>query len=225
MTKKKIGVILVVVGFIFIIGGFFWWQQDKIERFLESKKIEKMVAPSKDYNVIENSGEKFLINKKDEFKIKIPIGWEIELGDDMEILKSDREVTLYSEDFSYRPPQGCLIRIQINRLQKTWIEEYGVDFVMYPFEGAEEIKEMINSYKEIASKEKEIIQERGAEIILVGQKEALWEQEAIGLGEVIGKYITIKVPTENKVYIFRNTQFSERCDEELENFLETISIE
>jgi len=156
--KKKFIISIFVILFLILVagGGFFWWQEDKIDSFIERKKLEKMVAPSKDYTVIEDSGEKFIINSKDELKIKIPTEWEVELGNDMEILESDREVTLYSKDFSYRPPEGCLIKIQINRLQKTRIERYNGDFIMYPFEGAEEVKEMINSYKEANRKKKKV---------------------------------------------------------------------
>jgi len=219
---KKIIFLIIIVVLILGAGGFFWWQEDKIESFLESKKREKMVAPSKDYFVIKESGEKFIINKKDGFKVKIPTEWEVESEDNMEILESDREVTLYSRNFSYRPPEGCLVRIQINRLEKIWIEEYGVDFIMYPFEGVEEVKEMINVYKEATLEEKESMREKGTEIILVDQRESL--QETIILSENIGKYITIKIPTENKVYILRSTQLSGECDEEFDKFLETVSI-
>ncbi len=223
VVNKKIVVGVVVFILILIAGGFFWWQKDKVDSFIERKKLEKMVAPSKDYTVIEDSGEKFIINSKDELKIKIPTEWEVELGNDMEILESDREVTLYSKDFSYRPPEGCLIRIQINRLQKTRIERYNGDFIMYPFEGTEEVKEMINSYKEAKPEEKESMQERGTEIILVDQNEAL--RETTILKEDIGKHISIKIPTENRVYIFECILFSEECDEELNQFLETVSIQ
>ncbi len=217
--------VIFIFGIILILaagGLFFWWQKDKIESFLEDKKLEKMVAPSKDYTIIENSGEKFIVNKKDGFKIKVPTEWEIELGNNMEILESDREVTLYSKDFSYRPPEGCSTKIQINRLQKTRIERDNGDFTMYPFEGAKEVKEIINSYKEAKPEEKESMQERGTEIISVDQREAL--QETTALRENIGKYITIKVPTENKVYIFESIQFSEKCNEEFNKFLETVLI-
>lgn len=214
--QKKILISIVIV-LILGAGGFFWWQD-----YQKNKKLEEMVAPSKDYTIVEDSGEKFIVNKKDGLKIKVPTEWEVELGDNMEILESDREVTLYSKDFSYRPPEGCSIRIQINRLQKTRIERYNGDFIMYPLEGAEEVKEMINFYKEAKPEEKESIQERGTEIILVDQKEAL--QETTALKEDIGKYITIKVPTENKVYIFEGIRFSEKCDKEFYKFLETVSI-
>ena len=221
MNKKII--IFIVVVLILVGGGFFWWQEDEIESFLEGKKLERMVAPSKDYTIVEDSGEKFIINKKDGFKVKVPTEWKVELGPNMEILVSDREVTLYSKDFSYRPPKGCLTTIQINRLQKRQIEKYDGDFVMYPFEGVEEVKEMINSYKEAKAEEKESMQEKGIEIILIAQREAL--QETTVLKENIGKYVIVKIPTENKVYIFKWILFSEECNEEFNKFLETISID
>jgi len=132
-------------------------------------------------------------------------------------LASEQYVTLYSKDFSYRPPKGCLVEIQISRLQKRQVEHYDEDLVMYPYEGAEEIKEVINSYKEAMPEERE-----GIKIISVDQNEAL--QETKILGENIGGQVSIKIPTENKVYIFEGILFSEECDKELEQFLETVSI-
>ena len=215
--KKKI-IFLIIIILLLLIGGVFWWQEDKIESFLESKKLEKMVAPSKDYAIVEDPDGKFIINRKDGFRVKIPTGWEVELENDIEILKSDREVFLHSKDFSSRPPEGCLIRIQVNRLQKTWVEEYNGDFEMYPFEGVEEVKKMINYYKEASPEEKEV-----ARIISVDQKEAL--QKTIKLKDGIGRYVSIKIPTENKVYIFESTLLSDECDAELSQFLETVSID
>jgi len=223
ILNKKVVIIFTVV-LILLAGGFFcWWQEDKIETFFENRKREKMVAPSKDYSVIEEAGGKFILNKKDGLKVKIPTDWEIESGYNIEILESDREVTLYSKNFNYYPPEGCLIRIQINRLEKTWIEEYGVDSVMYPFEGAEEVEKMIKTYEEATQEEKEGMRERGTEIILVNQRESL--QETIMLRENIGKYVTVKIPTENKVYIFYSTQLFEKCEEEFDKFLETVLIQ
>jgi len=222
VAKKKI-VIPIVIVLILAGGGFFWWQKEKIESFLENRKLEKMVALSKDYTLLENSGGKFIVNKKDGFEIKVPTEWNAEIGMDMSGMESEQYVTLYSKDFSYRPPQGCLIEIQITRLKKRHVEYYGKDLVTYPYEGAEEVKEMINSYKEATLEEKENIQERGTKIILVDQKEAL--RETTALGEDIGKYITVKVPTKNKVYIFKEIQLSKECEEEFNKFLETVSID
>ena len=226
--KKKI--IIALVSILIVLGGFFcWWQEDRIETFFENRKLEKIVAPSKDYSVIEEHGEKFILNEKDRFKVKIPANWKIELGEDREILESNREITLYSTDFSYRPPEGCLINVQINRVQRMLVEEYNGATVMYPFEGAEEIKEEINFYKNATPEEREELKERRAkpEIILVDQKEALLETillEIIMSSGDVGKYVTVKVPTENRLFIFRNTQLSEKCEEEFNKFLETVSI-
>ena len=215
MNKKRVLLILFVLVIIVVAGGFFW--RDKIENYLERKKMERMVALSKDYSIAEDSDGKFIINEKDGLRVKIPTQWETEIGMDMYGLASEQYVTLYSKDFSYRPPKGCLVEIQISRLQKRQVEHYDEDLVMYPYEGAEEIKEVINSYKEAMPEERE-----GIKIISVDQNEAL--QETKILGENIGGQVSIKIPTENKVYIFEGILFSEECDKELEQFLETVSI-
>lgn len=223
LNRKNIFILVILL--ILIVGGlFFLGQIDKIDSFIERRKMEKMVAPSRDYTIVENYDGRFVVNKKDELKVKIPSDWEIEVNDNMEILESDREVVLYSKNFSYRPPDGCLITIQINRIQQAQLETYkeGRSFVVYPFEGAEEIIEMINSYKDATQEEKEKLQESGIEVISVDQKSAL--REVVFLKEDVGKYITVKIPTANKLYIFGSTQLSETCHEEFNKFLETISI-
>jgi len=214
--SKKI-VIPIVIVLILVAGGVFWWQKDKIESFFESKELEKMVALSKDYSIVEDSNGKFIINEKDGLKVKVPLRWEVEIGASMFGLVDERYVILYSNDFSYRPPKGCLVEIQISRLQQRRVEYYGEDFEMYPYEGAKEVKEMIDSYKEAAMEKRE-----GIKIISVDQKDAL--QETRILEGDIGKHISIKIPTENKVYIFECVLFLEECDEQLNQFLETVSI-
>ena len=208
--KKKI-IFLIIIILLLIAGGFFW-QGDEIENYLERKELEKVVAPSKDYTILENSGGKFIVNKKDGLRVKVPKGWSAEVGMDMGGYASERRVTLYSPDFRYRPSQGCLVEMQVSRL-KRWKEGFLI-------EGAEEVKAIINSYKKAKPKEREDAQ---VEIILVDQQEAL-QQTRILEGE-IGKHISIKIPTENRVYFFELILFSEKCDQEFDKFLETISIE
>jgi hypothetical protein len=135
---------------------------------------------------------------------------------------SKQHVTLYSQDFSYRPSKGCLIEMQISRLQNRRIEEYNGDFEIFPYEGVKEVKEIINFYKEAEPEEKEKMQGKGIEVISVDQKEVL--KETVVLEGDIGKHVSLKIPTENKVYIFECILFSEECNEELNQFLETVSI-
>jgi hypothetical protein len=223
LFKNKFFLFFSIVFLITFIGGLFWWQADNFFRFVENKKVEKMVAPSKDYLVVENIDGKFIINEKDGLTIKILTDWDVKKNENRGILESDREVILFSKDFNYRPPGGCLITIQINRVQQMPIENYKFgSFVMYPFEGADEVREIIDLYKSFTYKEKENIKEDGSEIILVDQKDAL--KEVIFSSENVGRYVTVKIPTENKLYIFKSTELSEACGEKFNEFLETVSI-
>ena len=113
-----------------------------------------MVALSKDYSVIEELSGKFIINEKDGLKIKVPVSWKSEIGMDMSGSISEKNVILYSQNFSYSPPNGCLIELEINRLQKRRVEKYNGDLVAYPIEGAEEVKEIINRYKRSRNRRK-----------------------------------------------------------------------
>ncbi|MBL7142221.1 MAG: hypothetical protein ISS83_00945 [Candidatus Pacebacteria bacterium] len=221
--NKKVIFVFVFVSILAVGGLFFCWQEDKIENFLENRKLEKMIALAKDYTILEASGEKFIVNQKDGFKIKIPTEWNAKIGMDMTGMESERYVILYSKDFNYHSPQGCLVEIQISRLKERRVKHYGEDFVMYPYIGAKEVKDMIDFYKEASSEEKEDMHERGIAAILIAQREAL--QETTILREAIGKYITIKIPTKDKVYIFEEVLFSDECDKEFEGFLEAISIQ
>lgn len=210
IINKKIFISIIVI-LIFISGGvFLWW--DKIENYLERKEMEIVIAPSKDYIIQETSTGKFVENEKDGFKVQVPEGWEVEIGMDIGGYVSERKVTLYSSDFSYRPPQGCLIEIQISRLKE---EKEG-----FLVKGADEVREMIEYYKE---RETEVEESSFREVILVDKHEALKRTKVLK-GE-IGKHISIEIPVENRVYSFEFVLFSERCDQEFDRLLETVSID
>ena len=222
INKKIIFSSIIIL--VLVAGGFFWWQKDKIESFFERKELKKMIALSEDYIITEGPDGKFIIDKKDGFKVKVPIQWEAEIGMDMFGLMDEQYVTLYSKDFSYRPPKGCSVEIQISRLQKRRVEEYNNgDFVMFPYEGAEEVKEMINFYKKNNPEEKIVTLGEKTGISLINQKEAVQEMKTLE-GD-IGKSVSLKVPTENRVYLFNCIIFSEECNKELKQIFETVSID
>jgi hypothetical protein len=222
LLRNKKSLLFAVVLSIVFIGGLFWWQSDAFFRFIENKKIERMVAPSKDYSVVENVDGMFIVNEKDEFIARIPENWEVGRSEKKEILKSDREIVLLSRDFNYRPPSGCLIAIQINRVQQMPIEYYGSgNSTAYPFEGSDDIRKIIDLHKSFTDEEKESARENGSEIVLVDQKNAL--KETILYNDV-GKYVVMKIPAEDKLYIFRSTELSKACGEKFNEFLETVSV-
>ena len=211
MAKKQKLIILTII-ILVLGGGLFYWWQDKIESYLERKELAEVVAPSKDYTIIEIANGKFIVNKEDKLRVKVPEGWGAEVGMDMGGYASEERVILYSPNFSYRPPQGCLVEMQISRLSKR---KEG-----FLVEGVEEVKAAINHYKKANLEEKE---DAGVEIILVNQQEAL--QQTSTLSEEIGKHVSIKIPIEDRVYFFEFILFSEECDQEFEKFLETVSID
>ncbi|MDD5145091.1 MAG: hypothetical protein PHW72_03135 [Candidatus Pacebacteria bacterium] len=217
-SKKSIFLCVFVLILLVVTGGLFW-QKDRIEIFFEEKELEKMVAFAKDYSLSQNNNGKFIINEKDNFQVKVPDNWNAEIGMDSHGTESDRYVTLYSQDFSYRPQRGCLVEIEISRLAKEKREEYSDgNVIFYLFDGAKEVKDEIESYKINNNKEENI------KIISVSQRDAL--QEIDEIGDAAGKYIiTTKVPSESRVYIFRSILFSDNCNREMEQFLNTVLVQ
>jgi len=207
MSKKlKIIISILVIILLFLIAvGIFWWKKNTIENYFELKEVERIFAPAKDYMIYETPEGKFIENKKDGLKAEVPENWKVEIGMDMFGLESERNVTLYSSDFSYRPLQGCLIEIQINRV-KNEREEKG-----FLIRNVEEVKRDI-----VLSKENKL---PNLEVISINQKEALkktLEPE---------KHVLVEFPTEERVYSFEAILFSDECKQDFNKFLETISIQ
>lgn len=59
-------------------------------------------------------------------------------------------------------------------------------------------------------------------IISVDGREGIREGDSIG--ENIGKNITVKVPTKERVYVFRMISFSKKCNGQLKYILNSLSI-
>lgn len=212
MSKRNILIIIIFILFL-IAGGIFWLQREKIENYFEQKEMEKVFALSKDYNLQETSEGKFIENKKDGFRARVPDGWRAEIGTDIFGYVDDMKVILFSTNFSYRPSNGCIIEIQINRAKN---EREAEGFLV---RSVEEVKRDIVLSKETERKN----YFPKTEAILINGKEALkntFPEE--GKKE---NYISIELPSEEKVYTFEVVFFSEECTEYIDKFLNSISIE
>jgi hypothetical protein len=213
MTKKIKIIIPVVIVLLILVGGIFWWQRGKIEDYFEQKEVEKVFALSKDYKINETPEGKFLENKKDRFRAKIPGGWRTEIGTDMFGYADDMKVILFSPDFSYQPPQGCVIEIKINRAKN---EKESGDFLV---RDVEKVKRDIILAKETEGENYFPRQE----VILINGKEALkntFPEE--GKKENL---ISIELPSEEEVYTFEAVFFSEECKRNIEEFLNSVLIQ
>jgi hypothetical protein len=215
MTKKiKIIIPVVIVLLVLIVvGGFFWRQRGKIEDYFEQKEVEKVFALSKDYKINETPEGKFLENKKDRFRAKIPGGWRTEIGADMFGYADDMKVILGSSDFSYRPSQGCLIEIQITRAKN---EKESGDFLI---RNVEEVKRDIVLAKETKTENYFPHQE----VILINGKEAL--KNTFPKEGKKENLISIELPSEEKVFTFEVVFFSEECKRDIDEFLNSVLIQ
>lgn len=198
--SKKIIVSLIVILVLFILGGgFFWWWQ-------KERETERIFVPVKDYAIQETSEGKFIENKKNNLKFKIPEGWKVEMGVDMFGFVSESKIFLYSPDYNLSPPQGCAVEIETIRMGKQ--KEGSL------IKGAEEVRRFIKEIKE-AKLENE---DSPYKVIYVNSREALQED--------LGKFIKVSLPVKERVYSFYFIQnsVSEKCLEKFDEFLNTVVI-
>ena len=197
MKKKILIPIFVILVLAVAGGGFFWWWQGR-----------EIKGSPEDYVIKETEEGKIVENKKAGLTVKVPEGWEakkmgIEGGG----------VTFYSD--------GTII-------------EWKNDQIVLPLEngcvmGSEVIYEKMN-FEEIKEEARRThfmlgVESDEFEEILVNNYKALkntFELQRYGPG--IGIYIPIK----NKgyaFYLYWASEEKEKCIQEFDKFLETISIE
>jgi len=215
--KKKI-IFLIIIILLLLIGGVFWWQEDKIESYLEQKEMERVLAPAREYVIIDVPEGKIIENKKDGFKIKIPDNWEAVVGMDIGGSISDWEVAFFSSNLKYRPypPEGCIGEIRTSRLK-----EYKEGFFV---KNVQDIKRMINTYKEEKLKGDSEYNEYslGYKVIEVNNLEAIKQTYIATDGKT--KSIFVEIPGESNVYSFTFAVFSSECEKDIDEILKTISI-
>ena len=192
--KKKI-VISIVVILILVGGGFFWWQGREIK------------GSPEDYIIKETEEGKFVENKKAGLTVKVPEGWiekKIELLEGSVVLTT-QDIEGRWEDEMIKPPlkKGCGI--------ETAVIYKKMNFNILK----EEIKEL---HAGLGMKSEEF------EIVTINNRQVLkntFDTKFIGPG--IGIYFLNK----NKLFSFAvywAPEEKERCIQEFNKFLETVSI-
>jgi hypothetical protein len=187
--------VIFVIVLILAVGGFFWWQGREIK------------GSPEDYVIIETEEGTFVENKKAGLVVKAPEGWEVEkiefFEGSMGFYAPETEGRWQDEMIKAPLNKGCAIG--------TAVIYKKMDFD----EAKEEIKE-IHAGLGILSEE--------LEIITINNRQALkntFDSKFIGPG--IGVYFLNK----NKLYSFAlywAIDEKERCIQEFDSFLETISI-
>jgi len=197
ILNRKVVFIFVVVLILCVVGGFFWWQNREIK------------GSQADYVVKETAEGKIVENKKAGLTVEVPEGWEIKKMETEEGLMTffplETEMEIIEGKIVLPIKKGCLIRTTIvyregnlDQIKK----ETTIDHVLMGgtiYDDFEEV--MMNNYYGIKN---------------------VFESEKFGSGT------SIYIPIKNKVYGFHLVWASdekERCVQEFDKFLETVSIQ
>ena len=197
LKKKKIIISIIIVLLLVIAGGVFWWWQGR-----------EIKGSPDDYVIKETEEGKFVENKKAGLKVKVPEGWETKKMETKEgsVLTHTLDIEGKEWNDMVVPPltNGCGIEIS----------------VVYKKMNFEEIKEEVKAIHfgvQIKSEE--------FEEIAINSHRALKNTFD---SEVLGPAIVIYIPKGNKLYDF-DLYFSpnekEKCIQEFNEFLETVSID
>ncbi len=196
--KKKI-IVLTVIVLLLLIGGVFCWQKSQRE----------IKGSPEDYAVIETAEGKFVINEKAGLTVKVPEGWieeKIEFKEGSVVFYSP-DIESVREDKKLTPSfkKGCTIGIAVG-YQKTSFEE---------------IRKKIESAHESL-----IIKSDEFEIINIDGIAALKNSfESVDLGYSTDVFMMLKENIVGRVALVAALQDIERCTQEFNQFLKSVSIQ
>lgn len=207
-SNKKVIVILVLI-LLLAAGGVFWWEHYKQVR------VEKIIEEIADYIVEETPEGKVIKSKDGNLSFKVPDGWKLkkegkyiivpvwimspELFENYKSYREDSEANFFNSK------EGCLI-------------EVGFD------------KEGVSSLKDLEERIKEAHQSFGLETwgsfetVEIDHNQAL---KNMLVSSLLGHYMGVFIPFNGKVYgfgVYSGEEYKERCAQEFNKFLETISI-
>lgn len=213
MKKKNLILVLTVVILLLIVAGVFLWphyEQIKIE-----KDLEKLV----DYAVRNTPEGKVIESKDGRIEIIVPEKWRIR-GE-----KNNMVGPIYVLDIEASEVYQEEKQANISKLIKDLLElKTGCLFIIGYIEKEESLEDIERKAKEF-SQDIKLLSESAFSLREIGRYE--------GLQHVLdtvnnGYWIDFSVPTEGKTYVFsivfhRNN--INKCSQEFDKFLETVSIE
>ncbi len=200
LNKKVIFIFVIIL--LLVGGGVFWWQE-KRETPIEKWEAAK-VSPEEDYKIIKETPEgKIVENKKMGLSYEIPKDWILENGNPSRFYSPD---TKFKGDTSVILEKGC----------KTYV------YTSYIKTNLETLKKFIDAdFSKLSSGVK--LDEFS--VIKISKYSALrHEYQVKNFGM---EYISVDFPSKDKLYkilLSSPIEEKERCEEEFDKFLETVSI-
>jgi len=205
IINKRIIVLITVILLLAISGGvFYWWQKNQEEKKGEWVQLREAVKypTEKEWEIIDTPEGKIVKNKKAGLEMKVPEGWKVEK---VEIGDNEWIVNFVTPDAEFNENnfliKGCGI---------SAIIEYSKDDFEY-----------ITAYM----KDPEYLKANGIELTKISGYPGT--KEVVGENPRLGKAIAVRVPINNKVYIFDTLlvlKEEKRCSQEFEKFLEGVTI-
>jgi len=196
---KKIFISIIIILFLVAIGGgvFYWWQKREIK------------GSPKDYVIKETSEGKIVENKKAGLKVKVPEGWEVKKVEKEEgaadFDSSDMEANWKEEKLVLPLKKGCSIQSSVGYGKVNFVDlkiELRYSYALMGMKSVNFEETTVKNYPALRSTFD--IQEGWA-----------------------GTGMSISIPINNKVYGFSviwGPKDKERCIQEFDKFIETISI-
>lgn len=209
MSKKlKIIISIVVVFVLFLIaGGIFYWWQWKKETEIGFTWFGKFVERNLD-------GEKIIKDKKSGLSVKIPKDWKkVEGVGGLSIIFLSPDFELHSKMGPYDPPipeKGC--SIEMSAKKEIPFSDYDIEYSY--------LKKEIEGCLKSTGCEDEVMEVNGHKAL----KHIFYPEDQ---STFAGNSVSIKVPSNEWVYTFKTYLFSqdrEKCIQEFDKFLETVSI-
>jgi hypothetical protein len=201
MSKKFIVSIFVILFLILVAGGgFFWWKnrETPIEKWEAAK-----VSPEEDYTVKETPEGKVVENKKMGLSYKIPKDWILENGNPTRFYSPDTE---FKEKSSVFLEKGCkmyiyasYIKTDLDTLKKFIDADFSKSALITKVDESSTMK--VNNHPALRNR---------------------FHIERFGMS-----YISVDLPSKDRLYkiaISSPIGEKERCEEEFNQFLETVSI-
>lgn len=200
--NKKVIFFVIVILLLIIIGVFLWNKY---------KKPDISHVLSEEFTITELEGEKIIIEYKETgFKVKIPGDWEINgfIGR-AGLLCTSSDFEFHQRVGQYSPPipeKGCSLVIDIRKGRAL---------------GTEHVRELVEVCPEIGQ------DCNGYEVMEINGNKGLKYIHSLEHALVPGKYVSVEIPKNDKMYSFETHLFSqdrERCEQEFDKILRTVEI-
>ncbi len=197
--NKKVVIFVVIIILILIIVGLFWWQ---------SKRTVSEVEFVKGYEIKDTPEGTIVENKKEKFTAKVPDGW---------IAKDYvTSVGLFSPETEFDENGGFLDSVREKGA-------CGIGIEIREYENGEEKVEYLKDFIGMTQRNSIEMEKAGYSVVIIDGKPAL--KTTIKKDEEI-RYIEVEVLINNTVYFFTSGLIiSQKCVQEFDNVLETISID